>query len=80
MSILKISQLSKQYRRFRHSPTIAVDTLDLNIEEPGQVIGFLGPNGSGKTTLLKILSNTLKADDGDIDSEFKKRKNLKKIF
>ena len=66
MSILKISQLSKRYRRFRHSPTIAVDTLDLNIEEPGQVIGFLGPNGSGKTTTIRCMLGLIKPSSGSV--------------
>ncbi|HJP15444.1 MAG TPA: ABC transporter ATP-binding protein [Acidimicrobiales bacterium] len=66
MSILKISQLSKRYRRFRHSPTVAVDTLDLNIEEPGQVIGFLGPNGSGKTTTIRCMLGLIKPSSGSV--------------
>lgn len=51
---------------------IALSNISLDLPSNG-IIGVTGENGSGKTTLLKILSNTLKADGGSIDSEFKKR-------
>ena len=66
MSILEISQLSKKYRRFRQSPTMAVDTLDLHIEEPGQVVGFLGPNGSGNTTTIRCMLGLIRPTAGSI--------------
>ena len=38
----------------RYGSTIAVDRLDLAIEE-GEVFGLLGPNGAGKTTTILML-------------------------
>ena len=38
----------------RYGSTIAVDQLDLAIEE-GEVFGLLGPNGAGKTTTILML-------------------------
>ncbi|MDQ3982783.1 MAG: ATP-binding cassette domain-containing protein, partial [Actinomycetota bacterium] len=38
----------------RGGRTLALDGLDLTVEEGG-VFGFLGPNGSGKTTTIRCL-------------------------
>ena len=38
----------------RYGATVALDSLDLEIE-PGEVYGFLGPNGAGKTTTIRLL-------------------------
>jgi ABC-2 type transport system ATP-binding protein len=38
----------------RYGTTLAVDRLDLSIEE-GEVFGLLGPNGAGKTTTILML-------------------------
>ena len=45
---------------------MAVDTLDLHIEEPGQVVGFLGPNGSGKTTTIRCMLGLIRPTAGSI--------------
>ncbi|MFM8386939.1 MAG: energy-dependent translational throttle protein EttA [Planctomycetia bacterium] len=34
---------------------------------PGAVLGVIGPNGAGKTTLLKIISGSVKADEGTVE-------------
>lgn len=39
--------------------------LQFGINE-GDRVGLLGPNGAGKSTLVKILSQRMKADDGEI--------------
>ena len=44
-------------------PTIALDGLDLGVEE-GTVLGVLGPNGAGKTTAVRILATLLTPDRG----------------
>ncbi len=38
----------------RYGATLALDSLDLEIEQ-GEVYGYLGPNGSGKTTTIRLL-------------------------
>jgi ABC-2 type transport system ATP-binding protein len=42
----------------RYGPTLALDSLDLEIER-GEVFGLLGPNGSGKTTFIRLLAGYL---------------------
>ncbi len=38
----------------RYGSTLALDALDLTIEQ-GEIYGYLGPNGSGKTTTIRLL-------------------------
>jgi ABC-2 type transport system ATP-binding protein len=38
----------------RYGDTLALDSLDLVVEE-GEVYGYLGPNGAGKTTTIRLL-------------------------
>jgi ABC-2 type transport system ATP-binding protein len=52
--------LSKRYGRF-----VAVETLDLTIEE-GTVFGLLGPNGSGKTTTILMLMGLSDPTSGSV--------------
>ncbi len=39
----------------RHGSFVAVDAVDLRIEQ-GSTVGLVGPNGSGKTSLLRVLA------------------------
>ena len=48
-SVVSTRGLTKRYRE-----VVAVDGLDLSVEE-GEVFGFLGPNGAGKTTTILML-------------------------
>ena len=56
--MIETKHLTKWY-----GPTLAVDDLNLSIDE-GQVVGFLGPNGAGKTTTLRMLTGYLPATSG----------------
>ena len=58
MSIIETRQLTKKYDKL-----VAVDSLDLNIEE-GEIFGLLGPNGAGKTTTLMMLTTLIKPSSG----------------
>jgi ABC-2 type transport system ATP-binding protein len=49
MSAIRTEQLSKRY-----GETLALDRLDLDVEQ-GEVYGYLGPNGAGKTTTIRLL-------------------------
>ena len=40
--------------RKTYATTIAVDNIDLRVEE-GRILGIIGPNGAGKTTLLNAI-------------------------
>ena len=61
--VIEVEGLSKEYRRWRRPPHVAVDGLDLSVPEGG-VFGFLGPNGSGKTTTIRCLLGLVSASAG----------------
>jgi len=56
--IIRIANMTKRYEDL-----IAVDHLDLNIEE-GEIFGLLGPNGAGKTTTVLLLTTVIKPSNG----------------
>ncbi len=49
----------------RYNGTIAVDGIDLTVQE-GEVLGLLGPNGSGKTTTILMLLGLTEASSGTV--------------
>jgi polyether ionophore transport system ATP-binding protein len=49
MAAIRSEGLTKRY-----GETLALDSLDLVVEE-GEVYGYLGPNGAGKTTTIRLL-------------------------
>ena len=51
--------------RPRYRETIAVDKLDLTIEE-GEAVACLGPNGAGKSTSIKLLTGILRPTAGEV--------------
>jgi len=59
MAIINCKGLTKRY----DGKTLAVDRLDLEIEE-GEVFGLLGPNGAGKTTTISMLCTLIHATSG----------------
>jgi ABC-2 type transport system ATP-binding protein len=48
----------------RYGDVVAVDTLDMEVEE-GEIYGFLGPNGAGKTTAIEVLLGYTHATSGE---------------
>src|SRR5579875_1505802 len=50
--------------RKRYGRTVALDGLDLDMEE-GEVLCLLGPNGAGKTTTVEILEGYRRRDAGE---------------
>ncbi|SET02743.1 ABC-2 type transport system ATP-binding protein [Oceanobacillus limi] len=58
MSVLKVSNLTKEFGKFR-----ALDGVNLEVKK-GEVFGFIGPNGAGKSTTIRILLGILKATEG----------------
>lgn len=63
--IIEVAGLQKRYGGVRGRSTIAVDALDLQVDEPG-VHGFLGPNGSGKTTTIRCLLGLVRPTAGSV--------------
>ena len=59
MTVIKTNNLRKEYKDI-----VAVDNLNLNIEE-GELFSLLGVNGAGKTTTIKMLSTLVKPTGGD---------------
>lgn len=47
----------------RYGEVVALDGLDLEVEEGG-IFAFLGPNGAGKTTTIRILNGLTRMDGG----------------
>jgi ABC-2 type transport system ATP-binding protein len=57
--VIKTVGLTKKYNGFP-----ALDKLTLTIGSD-VVVGFIGPNGAGKTTTIKILTNLIRASEGE---------------
>jgi phosphonate transport system ATP-binding protein len=76
--MFELKEVSKIYER-----KIALSSLSINIRK-GETVALIGPSGAGKTTLLNILSNIVKADngefliDGEPSSKYKSNKDLAK--
>jgi ABC-2 type transport system ATP-binding protein len=58
---IRVEGLTKRF--FQRGEVVAVDHLDLDVEE-GEIFGFLGPNGAGKTTTIKMLLGLIFPDEG----------------
>jgi ABC-2 type transport system ATP-binding protein len=58
---IRAEGLTKRF--FQRGEVVAVDHLDLEVEE-GEIFGFLGPNGAGKTTTIKMLLGLIFPDEG----------------
>lgn len=66
MSIIKVENVSYDYRRFEDEKLPAVRGVSFEIEE-GEFVVIGGANGSGKSTLAKMLNGLLKPTDGKIE-------------
>ncbi len=60
MIILQARDLAKSF-----GPTIAVNGLDLEVEE-GTIVGLIGPDGAGKSTLLRLFIGLLQPTRGSV--------------
>ena len=58
---LEIKDISKSYNKGKIK---SLDNISLNLSNG--IYGLLGPNGAGKTTLMNIITDNLKADNGEI--------------
>ena len=58
--LLEVRGLSKHFGGLK-----AVDDCSFTVPE-GSITGLIGPNGSGKTTVFNLLTDTIRADSGEI--------------
>lgn len=65
MEIIKTEHLSYVYNQNTPYEKVAVDDLNLSIEE-GEFVGIIGHTGSGKSTLVQHLNGLVKATSGHI--------------
>ena len=59
MAAIQTTKLTKRYKDL-----VAVDALDLTVEE-GELFSLLGVNGAGKTTTVKMLSTLVRPTSGE---------------
>ena len=59
MAAIQTTKLTKRYKDL-----VAVDELDLTVEE-GELFSLLGVNGAGKTTTVKMLSTLVRPTSGE---------------
>src|ERR1700733_14303340 len=51
--------------RVRYGPFLAVDGVDLRVDE-GEIVGLVGPNGAGKSSLVKTIGGLVTPRDGSV--------------
>jgi ABC-type sulfate/molybdate transport systems ATPase subunit len=49
----------------RYGSTVALDGVDLDVEDGG-ILAVLGPSGCGKTTLLRLIAGFIAPDEGSL--------------
>lgn len=79
MSIIKVENVSYDYRRFEEEKLPAVRGVSFEIEE-GEFVVIGGANGSGKSTLAKMLNGLLKPTCGKIEVLSMDVSNDEKVF
>lgn len=65
MALINVTHLNKTYRDNKGKPIIALDDIQLSVEQ-GEFFILLGPSGCGKSTLLRIMSGLDTATHGNI--------------
>ncbi|MPZ56258.1 MAG: ATP-binding cassette domain-containing protein [Rhizobiales bacterium] len=65
MAFLEIQDVRKSYVTGQGEPFIAVDGIDLTIEQ-GEFISLVGPSGCGKSTLLHMIGGFVPCTEGAI--------------
>jgi ABC-type enterochelin transport system, ATPase component len=71
--MIEIKNISKKY-----GEQLVLDAVTTTIKK-GSITSFIGPNGAGKSTLLSIITQLLKADNGEIIIDGKNLKDFKAI-
>lgn len=63
--ILEISNVSKTYDVDGANPLLALDGVDLHVEE-GEFVSVIGPSGCGKSTLFNIIGGLIDEYEGSV--------------
>lgn len=58
--VLEVKNLCKSYGKNK-----ILENVSFNIDN-GEILGFLGPNGAGKTTTIKIITDSVRANSGEV--------------
>ena len=68
--MIELRNIVKRFNNGTASETIAIDHLNLTLQE-GDFVTVIGGNGAGKSTLMNIISGSIPADEGMVllDSE-----------
>lgn len=73
MTILKVSELSKEYQ----GGTKALTDVNFSVKE-GEFVSIIGPSGAGKSTLLRCINKMIDATEGEVNFDGVSVNNLKK--
>ena len=63
--MIELRNIVKRFNNGTASETIAIDHLNLTLQE-GDFVTVIGGNGAGKSTLINIISGSIPADEGMI--------------
>lgn len=63
---IHVDGLSKTYRPYKREPVLALDDIDMTIDD-SVIVSLVGPSGCGKTTLLRIIAGLESASVGHVD-------------
>ena len=66
MTVVSCRGLTRRYAQAGIDPVVAVDSVDLEVDD-GSFVAVEGPSGSGKTTLLGLLAGLEAPDQGSIE-------------
>lgn len=86
MATLTLESLTKVYKPRRAAPVLAVDAVDMAIED-GEIVGLLGSSGCGKTSTLRMIagfedvtSGAIKVGDRVINTLLPAERNIAMAF
>jgi NitT/TauT family transport system ATP-binding protein len=64
-AFIRISGLVKQFPASRGEGTLAVDRVDLDVED-GEFVSLVGPSGCGKSTILSMIAGLIQPTRGTV--------------
>jgi len=63
--IISIQNLTKRFQGSDSGSVLALDNINLNIEQ-GEFISLIGPSGCGKSTLLRVIADLIQPTSGTV--------------